>query len=1038
MAFSCQGVTPVPLLLPLALLSLLIYLFIVGEIFSVATTISVIGFLWIMFFRPRQMSVLWKWLWIIPILLLVALDVYFMVNKTIEAELLLFLLLLFLLLPFWVLLLWNMVKRISRLQSSGYYSYELRRQHDKRIGWRLALLCGVITVILLGGFIYKYAHDLNTFHLLIIIMFVSIGSILIIMTGRFLNLFQKAQEKLMSIVVSIALVILFSAIFSLLLAGLSAGSSKIEEWYYDFSIEKFLVSHFIVQQDKYQDKYQDFKEIDDLIEQFKEALKKEALKNDAFKNEDKKYKDLIDAKKELLKREEWQEMPDIINKVNHPRSNLLKFLFDFFDLLVHHESKKDDTNEINKWKSSVKNLSEYQKACSPDKINSSIINIIKEIYCNPFFDRDIFEKFLEDINKEKEKFASSTITISVGIIMVIMLIMGLFINLNYNSLHYFYRTRLSNTYLIKRRKKDGEKEEEIIENKELSLKDIHDSYNGPYHLINTTLNVPSSTEPALSGRGADFFIFSKYYCGAESTGYRRTKCYDGGYTKLATAMAISGAAASPEMGTSTNPGMAALMTLLNIRLNRWMLNPNRQQGPKIIIWPYYLFKELLRKSEENDTLLNLSDGGHHENLGVYPLLKRRCKLIIASDAGADPNYQMKDLANLQRKARIDLGINIEIDLMDLRPDDKTRYTKAYFVKGTIHYPGGEQGTLFYLKTTMTGNEPEDLLGYQRKHPDFPDETTADQFFNEDQFESYRKLGEWIGERFYFETVVEKDKQTDIGLGIFAINAQKLKAIVESLKIDDLENIIVNMENPVTFYPQREEEAGLGEPFLNLVRKFVTEDRSHLVETIREWLRRKNHQYLLWFAGEVVGYFKLSELRDKLRPFCRIMDEPDKERYDWELSCLWAYARFNDYEQIHELLHKTTNPKIQKWLLTVYIQMVTTHPKEGKHQCFIDEVNKFLEREIQDHVKREAQDVVKQLEIQKAIYELLQKIEDEETQKWLLTFYTRKMTASPEECQDFIDELNQFLQCSGIPNDVTKQIKQVIELLENISRTGEPN
>jgi hypothetical protein len=552
----------------------------------------------------------------------------------------------------------------------------------------------------------------------------------------------------------------------------------------------------------------------------------------------------------------------------------------------------------------------------------------------------------------------------------LLLLIGLFTNINYNSLHYFYRNRLSNTFLIRRFKG------EIKSNHSLLLKNLYQRHNGPYHLINTTLNVPRSKNRSLHERGADFFIFSKFYCGAKSTGYRCTDSYNNGQTKLATAMAISGAAASPEMGKGTNPFLRLAMTLLNYRLHQWLPNPkfNRQ----LRVWgPSYLFKELFGFSTENDVLINLSDGGHHENLGIYPLLERRCKLIIASDAGADPDYRMEDFANLQCKARIDLGIEIEIDLEPLRPkpnpkaktaletdckDEEEKNTSAYFVKAMITYADGTKGTLFYIKTTMTGTEPEQLLAYRRQHPTFPDETTADQFFNEDQFESYRKLGEWIGERFYFETVV-KDKTKDKMIEtIFTIDTQNVKAIVESLHLNDLENIIVKMKNPVTFYPQRKEEAGLGEPFLNLVQKFVTEDRSHLVETIREWLMRKNHQHLLWFAGEVTGYFKLSELRDELQPFCQIMDEPDKERYDWELSCLWAYSRFNDYKQIHELLHKTTNAKTQEWLLTVYTQMVTTHPEEGKHQCFINEVNKFLgNQEIKKDVRTKAQNVVEQLE-----------------------------------------------------------------------------
>ncbi len=337
-------------------------------------------------------------------------------------------------------------------------------------------------------------------------------------------------------------------------------------------------------------------------------------------------------------------------------------------------------------------------------------------------------------------FKENTLFTVIGIIAMVLLIISLFVNLNRNSLHYFYRDRLSNTYLFKR----NDEQTKIEPDDSIKMKDLHQHHNGPYHLINATLNVPHSKNREIKGRGADFFIFSKYYCGAESTGYRNTENYNDGKTELATTMALSGAAVSPEMGTQTNPIKSVLMTLLNIRLNLWMPNPNRKLSPQIILWPFYLYKELFHKSMENDALLNLSDGGHHENLGIYPLLKRRCHLIIASDAGADPKFKMEDLANLQRKARIDLGINIDMDMTLLRPN-QDKNSKAYYVKGTIYYPDNERGTLFYIKTTMKGDEPEDLLAYRRKNARFPDETTADQFFNEDQFESYRKLGELVGE-----------------------------------------------------------------------------------------------------------------------------------------------------------------------------------------------------------------------------------------------------------------------------------------------------
>ncbi|MEK8016138.1 MAG: patatin-like phospholipase family protein, partial [Candidatus Parabeggiatoa sp.] len=319
----------------------------------------------------------------------------------------------------------------------------------------------------------------------------------------------------------------------------------------------------------------------------------------------------------------------------------------------------------------------------------------------------------------------------------ILVAIALLINLNRISFHAFYRNSLSRSYLFK------QEEKQIKSNVSVKMSELHEHYNGPYHIINATLNIMASRNRYLRGRGADYFIFSKYYCGAESTGYRSTTSYNQGSTELATAMAISGAAASPKMGRRTNRLFALYMILFNIRLNVWMPNPDpKYEMPPV--WPYYLLKEFFLGGQEDNSLLNLSDGGHHENLGIYPLLKRRCRLIIISDAAADPKFKMDDLANLQRKARIDLGINIKLNMTPLRPNKKGN-VEQYYVKGTIHYPNDKNGTLLYIKTALTGNESEDLLAYRRQNPSFPDETTADQFFNEAQFESYRKLGEIEGQ-----------------------------------------------------------------------------------------------------------------------------------------------------------------------------------------------------------------------------------------------------------------------------------------------------
>ncbi|MCK5718782.1 MAG: patatin-like phospholipase family protein [Thiomargarita sp.] len=326
------------------------------------------------------------------------------------------------------------------------------------------------------------------------------------------------------------------------------------------------------------------------------------------------------------------------------------------------------------------------------------------------------------------------------LVAVLLFAISCFININHISQHAFYRTGLSKTYIIKR------KNNKIRPNEGIKLTELHTHHNGPYHLLNATLNLQGSKSRHLHGRGADYFLFSKFYCGAESTGYRNTEKYDNGKVELATAMAISGAAASPSMGTNSNALMGFYMILFNIRLNVWMPNPNpKYAGNRFILWPRYFLKEFFPINKENNPQVNLSDGGHHENLGIYSLLKRRCKLIIASEATSDPEYKLNDLANLQRKARIDLGINIELDMTPLHPDKNGNVQKQY-VKGIINYPNDKDGVLFYIKTSMTGTESEDLISYRRKNKTFPDETTANQFFNEAQFESYRKLGEIIGKK----------------------------------------------------------------------------------------------------------------------------------------------------------------------------------------------------------------------------------------------------------------------------------------------------
>jgi hypothetical protein len=291
---------------------------------------------------------------------------------------------------------------------------------------------------------------------------------------------------------------------------------------------------------------------------------------------------------------------------------------------------------------------------------------------------------------------------------------------------------------------------------------------GPYLLLNAALNLVKTKDLAWQRRKATSFIFSPRFCGfqppatspdslpalptpPEPRAYRSTRKYaykkPGGGPRLGTAFAISGAAASPNMGYHSSPALAFLMTVFNVRLGWWMGNPQHEtcwvkHHPLLGIC--YLLYELTGNTNDERGYVYLSDGGHFENLGIYELVRRRCRYILACDGSADADVKFGDLGNAIEKCRTDFGVDIEIDTTQLQPPAGSRQSKWHCAVGRIRYdavlPGESEGTLVYLKTSLTGDEPADVRHYAAANGKFPHESTADQFFDESQFESYRALG----------------------------------------------------------------------------------------------------------------------------------------------------------------------------------------------------------------------------------------------------------------------------------------------------------
>ncbi len=338
-----------------------------------------------------------------------------------------------------------------------------------------------------------------------------------------------------------------------------------------------------------------------------------------------------------------------------------------------------------------------------------------------------------------------------------------FINVNKFSLHAMYRARLIRAYLgASNEARDPHPFTGFDENDNVAMCAL--TAHRPMHVVNMTLNLVHGSNLAWQERKGASYTSTRLHTGGLCVGYRDSDRYGGHYKNLrnkvpitlGTAITISGAAASPNMGYHSSPLLTLVMTLFNARLGWWLGNPNapnkvwERPGPRWGIRAF--FDEAAGLTTSTNPWVYLSDGGHFENLGLYEMVLRRCHHIVISDAGCDPNYAYEDLANAIRKIRIDLGISIEFTPPSMpmspsqRPDD--RYSGRHCALGTIQYsdvdgPDAPFGTIVYIKPSLNGNEPADLQHYATSHKPFPHQPTSDQFFSESQFESYRALGRHI-------------------------------------------------------------------------------------------------------------------------------------------------------------------------------------------------------------------------------------------------------------------------------------------------------
>jgi len=341
------------------------------------------------------------------------------------------------------------------------------------------------------------------------------------------------------------------------------------------------------------------------------------------------------------------------------------------------------------------------------------------------------------------------------------------------SLHPFYKRRLCTAFALKRVRPDDDERTRhravLSQEAEQGIaveRDFDDLVplsktalrKWPTLIVCAAANVSDSgaTPP---GRRVTSFTFSAHTIGGPLVGALKTTdfedAFDGGRRArdltLPAAVAMSGAAISPSSGKTGSRSLTFLMALANMRLGVWVPNPRwvagsnaheqrRYKRPR----PWYLLLELLGRNRLDARYLYVTDGGHYENLGLVELLRRGCKSIYCFDASGGHTFSA--LGDAVALARSELGVEIDIDPRQLVSEGEPLRAEANAIRARFTYPGGEEGVLVYARNVVSSSAPWDVRAHQLEDPRFPNDSTMDQLYTDQKFESYRALGERAGTR----------------------------------------------------------------------------------------------------------------------------------------------------------------------------------------------------------------------------------------------------------------------------------------------------
>jgi hypothetical protein len=263
----------------------------------------------------------------------------------------------------------------------------------------------------------------------------------------------------------------------------------------------------------------------------------------------------------------------------------------------------------------------------------------------------------------------------------------------------------------------------------------------PFHLICCAANDLAGNPLTNLNRGARSAVISRLGFSVADSFYRWTAPKQK-VISLGAALTASAAAFDSNMGSKSVDygfGAAFVMSALNLRLGLWLVPPQKLFD-RILVGALFIEEMFGRTlADWRKGPVHLTDGGHFDNTALYELLRRHCRYIVVSDCGEDPEVLFDDLGNVLRRAREDFSVEIDVNLEVLKPN-REGFCAQHVAVGDIHYPNGDRGIIVIVKPGLVGEEPKDVLQYKSRNPRFPHESTGDQFYDEKQWESYRRLG----------------------------------------------------------------------------------------------------------------------------------------------------------------------------------------------------------------------------------------------------------------------------------------------------------